>query len=57
MKDWKAAVRTWEKQEGVSPAPAAPRWGKPEIPRGASGELGEAELAAIQRVLAEPVDD
>ena len=36
---------------------AAPQWGKPEIPKGASGELGEAELAAIQRVLAEPVDD
>lgn len=52
MKDWKAAVRTWEKQEGVSPAPA-PRWGKPEIPKGASGELGEAELEAIQRVLRE----
>lgn len=57
MKDWKAAVRTWEKQEGLSPAPVAPRWGKPEIPKGASGQLGEAELAAIQRVLAEPVDD
>lgn len=53
MKDWKAAVRTWEKQEGLSPAPAAPRWGKPEIPKGASGELGEAELEAIQRVLRE----
>lgn len=53
MKDWKAAVRTWEKQEGVSPAPAAPRWGKPEIPKGASGQLGEAELEAIQRVLRE----
>lgn len=53
MKDWKAAVRTWEKQEGVSPAPAAPRWSKPEIPKGASGQLGEAELEAIQRVLRE----
>lgn len=57
MKDWRAAVRTWEKQEGGSPTPVAPRWSKPEIPKGASGELGEAELAAIQRVLAEPVDD
>ncbi len=53
MKDWKAAVRTWEKQEGVSPTPVAPRWGKPEIPKGASGQLGEAELEAIQRVLRE----
>lgn len=53
MKDWKAAVRTWEKQEGLSPAPVAPRWGKPEIPKGASGQLGEAELEAIQRVLRE----
>jgi len=57
MKDWRAAVRTWEKQEGVSPTPVAPRWSKPEIPKGASGQLGEAELEAIQRVLAEPVDD
>ena len=53
MKDWKAAVRTWETQQGLSPAPAAPRWGKPEIPKGASGQLGEAELEAIQRVLRE----
>lgn len=53
MKDWKAAVRTWEKQEGVSPTPIAPRWSKPEIPKGASGQLGEAELEAIQRVLRE----
>lgn len=57
MKDWRAALRTWEKQEGVSPTPVAPRWSKPEIPKGASGQLGEAELEAIQRVLAEPVDD
>ena len=56
MKDWKAAVRTWEKQDGVSPAPAAPRWGKPEIPKGASGQLGDAEIDAIRRVLAEPAD-
>ena len=50
MKDWKAAVRTWEKQESAFPAP---RWGKPDIPKGASGELGKAELEAIQRVLAQ----
>lgn len=36
--------RRWE----CPPAPA-----KQEIPKGASGELGEAELAAIQRVLRE----
>ena len=53
MKDWKAAVRTWEQQESASSAPAAPRWNKPEIPKGASGQLGEAELEAIQRVLRE----
>lgn len=57
MKDWKAAVRTWEKQEGVSPTPIAPRWSKPEIPKGASGQLGESEMEAIRRVLAEPMDD
>ena len=57
MKDWKAAVRTWEKQEGVSPAPAAPRWSKPEIPKGASGQLGEAEMEAIRRVLADTEND
>ena len=53
MKDWKAAVRTWEQQESASSAPAAPRWSKPDIPKGASGQLGEAELEAIQRVLRE----
>lgn len=29
----------------------------PDIPTGASGELGEAELEAIRRVLAQPVDE
>lgn len=53
MKDWKAAVRTWEKQEGLSPTPVVPRWSKPEIPKGASGQLGEAEMEAIRRVLAD----
>lgn len=30
---------------------------KMEIPKGASGELGEAELEAIRRVLSQPMDD
>lgn len=49
MKDWKAAVRTWEKNgygNGSS-------YGKKDIPKGASGVLGAAELEAIQRALAE----
>ena len=36
----------------TKPPPAS----KKEIPKGASGELGEAELEAIRRVLAEDVD-
>lgn len=43
MKDWKAAVRTWERNDS-KPA-------KKTVPQGASGTLGEAELEAIQRVL------
>lgn len=46
MVDWKAAVRTWEQRE-ISQR-GYPR--KPDIPKG-SGEMGEAELEAIQRVL------
>lgn len=38
---------------GASPAAPVNRWGKPEIPKGASGQLGEAEMEAIRRVLAE----
>ena len=30
---------------------------KMAIPKGASGELGDAELEAIRRVLSQPVDD
>lgn len=52
MKDWKAAVRTWEKQDSTAPA-TGNRYGKPEIPKGASGQLGEAEMEAIRRILAE----
>lgn len=39
--------RRWE----WAPAPV-----KGEIPKGASGQLGEAEMEAIQRVLAQPLD-
>lgn len=42
-----------KEQDRSGSAPAAPvsRWGKPEIPKGASGQLGEAEMEAIRRVL------
>jgi hypothetical protein len=48
MKDWKAAVRTWEKNgygNGVSYG------GKKPVPMGATGELGDAEVAAIRRMM------
>lgn len=45
MKDWKAAVRTWEQDSRPS--------GKQKTIWGASGVLGEAEMEAIQRVLRE----
>lgn len=38
---------------GAASAPPVRRYGKPDIPKGASGELGEAEMEAIRRVLAE----
>lgn len=40
-------------RSGSAPAPPVSRWGKPDIPKGASGQLGEAEMEAIRRVLAE----
>ena len=40
-------------RSGSAPATPVSRWGKPEIPKGASGQLGEAEMEAIRRVLAE----
>ena len=50
-------VNKWlaKEQDRGGAAPAAPvnRYGKPDIPKGASGELGKAELEAIQRVLAQ----
>ena len=50
-------INAWLAKEqdkgGVSPAAPVSRWGKSEIPKGASGQLGEAEMEAIRRVLAE----
>lgn len=50
-------INAWLAKEqdrgGASPAMPVSRWGKPEIPKGASGQLGEAEMEAIRRVLAE----
>lgn len=50
-------INAWLAKEqdkgGVSPTAPVSRWGKPEIPKGASGQLGEAEMEAIRRVLAE----
>lgn len=40
-------------RSGSAPAMPVSRWGKPDIPKGASGQLGEAEMEAIRRVLAE----
>lgn len=40
---------------GAGSAPPVRRYGKPDIPKGASGELGDAELEAIRQVLAEDV--
>jgi len=48
MEDWKAAVRGWESREKQMPG-----YGKKDIPKGASGELGEAELEAIHRLFRE----
>jgi len=47
MKDWRAAVRNWCRGNNYAPP------GKKDVPKGASGTLGDAELEAIQRVLAE----
>ena len=62
---WKQSEQ-WNKDGGVY-IPMLVNWisrgiwqTKPDrtaIPKGASGELGEAELEAIRRVLAEPIDD
>lgn len=51
-------VNSWLSREQNSARPASSqatggRYGKPDIPKGTSGELGKAELEAIQRVLAQ----
>lgn len=51
MKDWKAAVRYWATRDKAEPKGGYyPK--KQPVPMG-SGELGDAELEAIQRVLRE----
>jgi hypothetical protein len=50
MKDWKAAVRTWEKNGYGN---GGNNGNKKPVPMGATGELGAAELEAIRRVLGE----
>lgn len=46
MKDWRAAIRSWEQKDGQQAG-----FRKKQVPKGASGELGAAELEAIQRTL------
>lgn len=51
-------VNSWLSREQNSARPASnqttgKKYEKPDIPKGASGELGQAELEAIQRVLAQ----
>ena len=61
---WKNS-RDWSKDDGqyvpgltryLTSGMWADKPKKTELPKGASGELGEAELEAIRRVLAEPAD-
>lgn len=61
---WKNS-RDWSKDDGqyvpgltryLTSGMWADKPRKTELPKGASGELGEAELEAIRRVLAEPAD-
>lgn len=42
---------------GAGSAPPVRRYGKPDIPKGASGELGDAEMEAIRQVLAAGADE
>lgn len=42
---------------GAGSEPPVRRYGKPDIPKGASGELGDAELEAIRQVLAAGADE
>ena len=48
MRDWKAAVRAWDARERRR---SSERFGRKDIPRGASGTLGAAEMEAIQWVM------
>lgn len=50
-RDWNLVIRKCSRDKWG--AGAQSHCGKKEIPKGASGELGEAELEAIQRVLRE----
>lgn len=50
-RDWNLVIRKCSRDKWG--AGVQSRCGKKEIPKGASGELGEAELEAIQRVLRE----
>ena len=61
---WKNS-RDWSKDDGqyvpgltryITSGMWADKPKKTELPKGASGELGEAELEAIRRVLAEPME-
>ena len=49
MKDWKAAVRQWNRREAVRPTEAP----KPKQSKWGCGQLGSAEMESIQRVLME----
>jgi hypothetical protein len=48
MKDWRAAVRTWEKNGYGNGGNYS---NKKPVPMGATGELGDAELAAIRQLM------
>lgn len=60
MKDWKAAVRTWERSEyGGKKTNSNPKTGKPQIPTVSTQEsapISEAELAEL-KALAKKFDD
>jgi len=55
-RDWNLVVRKCSKQGWGLDKASGGRNGKKDIPMGASGQLGQAELEAIQRVLAHPLD-
>lgn len=56
-RDWNLVLRKCHNQ-GWGLTKASGGWnGKKDVPKGASGVLGEAELEAIQRILAQPMED